>query len=224
VRGALDKLAASGAVKRVGSEKDKGYLHTDAYDRLAERMTALVKTQAAARAFRPLTPPAELRAAFTRLTDGPVFEAVLADLVNRRLLVQNEAGIGLPGGEPARGQKERELVDRVEAAFRKAGFAVPLEEDVQRKLGINLGPFREIMRSLIAGGKLVRVDPKVTYHAETLQAARQMVLTHLERHQSLTIAELRTKLGLSRKYAHAILEYFDKTGLTRRVEDRHVLN
>ena len=34
-------------------------------------------------------------------------------------------------------------------AFKKAGFASPLEEDIQRKLGINLNPFREIMRSLV---------------------------------------------------------------------------
>lgn len=113
-------------------------------------------------------------------------------------------------------------MDRVETAFKKAGFASPLEEDIRRKLGINLGPYREIMRSLIEDKKLVRLDPKVTYHQATVQAAREMLLAHLARHQSITIAELRTKLGLSRKYAHAILEYFDKTGLTRRVEDRHV--
>ncbi len=107
-------------------------------------------------------------------------------------------------------------------AFKKAGFASPLEDDIQRKLGINLGPFREIMRSLVDEQKLVRLDPKVTYHQATVEAAKDMVLAHLARHQSITIAELRTKLGLSRKYAHAILEYFDKTGLTRRVEDRHV--
>jgi hypothetical protein len=35
--------------------------------------------------------------------------------------------------------------------------------------------------------------------------------------------EARARLNLSRKYAQAILEYFDKTGLTKRVEDRHVL-
>ena len=223
VRGPLAGLAAAGKIKRFGADKDEAYLHAGAYGELAERLTCLVKKQAETRAYRPLTPVAELRARFQKLTDGAAFEAVLADLVVRNVLSQKEAGVGLPGSGPSRSQKEQELVDRVETAFKKAGFASPLEEDVQRKLGINLGPFREIMRSLIEEDNLVRLDPKVTYHQATLQAAKELVLSHLAHHQSITIAELRTILGLSRKYAHAILEYFDKIGLTRRVEDRHVL-
>ena len=222
VRGPLAGLAAAGKIKRLGADKDGAYLHPTAYGELAERMMSLVKKNAESHAYRPLTPAAELRARLQKLTDDAAFAAVLADLVNRKVLVQKDSGIGLPGAGPARSRKEQELVDRVETAFRRAGFASPLEEDIQRQLGINLGPFREIMRSLIDEKKIIRLDPKVTYHQATLEAARELVLAHLARHQSITIAELRTKLGLSRKYAHAILEYFDKTDLTRRVEDRHV--
>jgi len=224
VQGPLDGLTAAEKIRRFGADKDEAYLHASAYGELAKRITSLVKKNAETHAYRPLTPVAELRAQFHKLTDAAAFAAVLTDLVSRNVLSQKDAGVGLPGTGPARSQKDQDLVDRVETAFRKAGFASPLEEDIQRKLGVNLGPFREILRSLIEEKKLVRLDPKVTYHQATVQAAREMVLAHLARHQSITIAELRTKLGLSRKYAHAILEYFDKIGLTRRVEDRHVLN
>ena len=40
---------------------------------------------------------------------------------------------------------------------------------------------------------------------------------------SVALPELRDWLTLSREYARAILEYFYRTGLTKRVEDRHVL-
>ncbi len=222
VRTPLAALAAAGKIKRFGADKDEAYLHANAHAELAARLTSLVKKQAETRAFRPLTPVAELRARFQKLTEEAAFAAVLGDLVGRKVLIQKDAAVGLPGTGPARSPKEQELADRVETAFRKAGFASPLEEDLQRQLGINLNPFREIMRSLVDENKLVRLDPKVTYHQATVEAAKDMVLAHLARRQSITIAELRTKLGLSRKYAHAILEYFDKTGLTRRVDDRHV--
>jgi selenocysteine-specific elongation factor len=48
-------------------------------------------------------------------------------------------------------------------------------------------------------------------------------MDHIRENQSITIAELRDKLKLSRKYTQAILEYFDNIGLTRRKEDRHVI-
>ncbi len=222
IRQPLDRLAAAGKARRFREDRDEAYIHAGAWARLAERMTALVKRRAETRPYSPLTPAAELRAQLQRLTDGAAFAAILADLLDRRVFFQKDAGVALAGTGPVRGPKEQELMDRVETAFRKAGFASPLEEEVRRETGLNLNPFREIMKALIDEKKLVRLDPKVTYHEATVRAARQMVLAHLERQAAITIAELRTKLGLSRKYAHAILEYFDKTGLTRRVEDRHV--
>jgi selenocysteine-specific elongation factor len=62
----------------------------------------------------------------------------------------------------------------------------------------------------------------VTYHRDALDAAREAVAGLIERHGSVSIAELRDRLGLSRKYAQAILEHFDRTGFTKRVGDRHV--
>jgi selenocysteine-specific elongation factor len=83
--------------------------------------------------------------------------------------------------------------------------------------------FNPILNGLLRSGALVRLAPKVTYHKETLESARTAVAGLIERHGSVTIAELRDRLNLSRKYAQAILEYFDRTGYTKRVEDRHVL-
>jgi selenocysteine-specific elongation factor len=82
--------------------------------------------------------------------------------------------------------------------------------------------FKNLVDGLARDGRIVRLAPKVTYHREALEAARQAVLGLIERRGSVTIAELRDRLSLSRKYAQAILEYFDRTGLTKRVEDRHV--
>jgi selenocysteine-specific elongation factor len=223
IRAALDGLLETGRIKKLGTEKVEAYLHARDYVRLGEKLISIVQKHAESHAFRALMPVAEFRAQSQKITDALAAEAILGDLLSQKALVQKDAGIGLAGHEAKLSQKDQELVDRVERAFKKAGFASPLEEDIRRECSLNLKPFREIMKTLIDEKKLVRLDAKVTYHGEALEAAREMVLAHLRRHKSITIAELRTKLGLSRKYAHAILEYFDKIGLTRRVEDRHVL-
>ncbi len=76
---------------------------------------------------------------------------------------------------------------------------------------------------MIGQDKLVRLNNRVTYHKDILQDAQKIVMDHIRENQSITIAELRDKLKLSRKYTQAILEYFDNIGLTRRKEDRHVI-
>ena len=82
--------------------------------------------------------------------------------------------------------------------------------------------FNPVLSGLLRSGELVRLAPKVVYHRETVEAARAAVAGLIERRGCVTIAELRDRLELSRKYAQAILEYFDKTGFTKRMDDRHV--
>ena len=49
------------------------------------------------------------------------------------------------------------------------------------------------------------------------------VIAICERDGSATIAGIRDELGTSRKYAQAILEHLDRTKVTRRDGDTHVL-
>jgi selenocysteine-specific elongation factor len=199
------------------------YLHTTVYASLTEGLVAGVKAYFEANPFRPTMPYSDVRAAFLNKGDAPTLKLVLDELVGQGVFFRKEAEIGLSGREARVDPVEQELRGRVESSFRNARFAVPLEDDVRSKLGLNPSSFDRILNGLVREGRLVRLAPKVTYHRETLETARKNVAALAELRGSVTIAELRDKLGLSRKYAQAILEYFDGTGFTRRVEDRHVL-
>ena len=69
----------------------------------------------------------------------------------------------------------------------------------------------------------MRLSDKVVYHRDAVEKARRVVLQYLDKYPSITVAELRDVLQLSRKYATAILEYFDNIGLTKRDKDVHIL-
>jgi selenocysteine-specific elongation factor len=167
-------------------------------------------------------PYSDLRSEFLAASDAPALRHVLDDLVAKNVLFRREAGVGLAGRETKRDPVEEELRGRVENVFRSARFSAPLEDEVRLKLGLNPSVFNPILNGLIRSGALVRLAPKVTYHREALNAARDAVAGLIERRGSVSIAELRDRLGLSRKYAQAILEHFDRTGFTKRVGDRHV--
>lgn len=115
------------------------------------------------------------------------------------------------------------MADKVETVFRRAGFEPPLEDDVLRELRLPLNQFRKIMGALAQQGKLVRLDPKVTMHRDAFEKARTSVLQFLRLRKSITIAEAKDILKVSRKYACAVLEYLDRIQVTRRSGDTHVL-
>ena len=215
-------LLAEGRLVAVIPEKPVKYLHAGIRDRLADGLVASVRAYFASNPFRETVPYSDLRSEFLASSDAPTLKHILDDLVAKNVLFRREAGVGLAGRETKRDPVEEELRGRVENVFRSARFSAPLEDEVRLKLGMNPSVFNPILNGLVRSGALVRLAPKVTYHRDTVDAARDAVAGLIERHGSVSIAELRDRLGLSRKYAQAILEHFDRTGFTKRVGDRHV--
>ncbi len=222
VADAVAGLLAAGRLVAVVTEQPERYLHADVRDRLADGLVASARAYFESNPFRPLMPYSDLRAEFLVSSDAPTLKFLLDGLVAGKVLTRAEAGVGLVGREAKEDPVAAGLRGRVESVFRDARFAAPLEEEARTKLGLNPSAFNPVVNGLVKAGTLIRLAPKVTYHRDTVEAARVAVAGLLERRGSVTIAELRDRLVLSRKYAQAILEYFDRTGFTRRVEDRHV--
>jgi selenocysteine-specific elongation factor len=78
-------------------------------------------------------------------------------------------------------------------------------------------------RALEAAGEAVRVGKNLHFHPHALAELETKVLAIIERDGEATIAGLRDELGTSRKYAQALLEHLDRTKVTLRRGDAHVL-
>jgi selenocysteine-specific elongation factor len=222
VADAAAALLAEGRLVAVVTEKPAKYLHAGIRDRLADGLVASVRAFFKANPSRETIPFSNVRAEFLAQSDAPTLKHVLDELVARKVLFRRDTEVGLVGRETKLDPVEEELRRRVEGVFRGARFSAPLEDEVRAKLGLNPSVFNPVLNGLIRSGALVRLAPKVTYHRETLDEARAAVAGLIERHGSVSIAELRDRLDLSRKYAQAILEHFDRTGFTKRVGDRHL--
>jgi selenocysteine-specific elongation factor len=224
VEDSVKELLAETRLVVIGRDKPETYLHNSVYAGLKEKVEAEVRKYFQANPERPLMPYSDVRAEFLKLGDAQTLKLIVDDLCQANVLFRKEAQVGLVGHEARMKPADQQIAARIEGAFRSARLAPPLEEEVQRKLALNPSVFKNILDSLIREGKIVRLAAKVTYHREALDEAREAALGLITCRGSVTIAELRDRLNLSRKYAQAILEYFDKTGLTKRIEDRHVLN
>jgi selenocysteine-specific elongation factor len=224
VEESVRELLAEARLVKIGPEEIGTYLHQSVYAGLRDRVADKVRKYFKANPDRPLMPYSDIRAEFLKHGDAQTLKLVVDDLCRASVLFRKEAEIGLVGHEARMKSADQQIAMRIEGAFRSTGLASPLEEEVQRKLALTPSLFKHILDSLIRDGKIVRLGAKVTYHRDALDGAREAALGLIARHGSVTIAEIRDKLNLSRKYAQAILEYLDKTGLTKRVEDKHVLN
>jgi selenocysteine-specific elongation factor len=76
---------------------------------------------------------------------------------------------------------------------------------------------------LVEQGRAVRAGRELAFTAEAFEQARAATVELAGTAGAVTLAQLRDRLGISRKYAQALLEALDAHGITRRVGDERVL-
>ena len=81
---------------------------------------------------------------------------------------------------------------------------------------------RTITRLFLAA--LLSFVPAAALFAQTaVESARTHLIDHLQKNPEITAAAFRDILGASRKFAIALLDYFDHSGVTTRVGDARKL-
>ena len=78
------------------------------------------------------------------------------------------------------------------------------------------------LAALVEQGRAVRAGRDLAFTTEAFEQARAATV-ELAAAGSVTLAQLRDRLGISRKYAQGLLEALDAHGVTRRVGDERVL-
>ncbi|MEA2396564.1 MAG: selenocysteine-specific elongation factor [Thermoleophilaceae bacterium] len=111
----------------------------------------------------------------------------------------------------------------VAALLRSDGGAPRAHADLAVAAGLDLGETEARLVLLERAGQAVRVGRNLHFHAEPLAELEARVVAICQRDGQTTIAALRDELGSSRKLAQAVLEHLDRTRVTRRDGDVHVL-
>jgi selenocysteine-specific elongation factor len=219
----LESLEETQEIVKIGGQKEAKYLHRSHFRELENKLKSDVQMYLDKNPHRLAMPYEELRSMFLEMTDNMTFKTVVDGLEKEGALKRKNSDVSLVGYESKLQPRDQEILQRIEQDFKRGGFASPIEEELRQKVGLNPKEFKNLMHNLLERGVLVRLSDKVVYHRDAIEKARRIVLQYLEKYPSITVAELRDLLQLSRKYATAILEYFDKIGLTKRDKDVHIL-
>jgi selenocysteine-specific elongation factor len=87
-----------------------------------------------------------------------------------------------------------------------------------------IGPDDErAVAHLVETGRAVRASRDLAFTLDAISTAQAAVVEVASAGGSITLAQLRDRLGISRKFAQALLEALDARGVTRRVGDERIL-
>ncbi len=98
-------------------------------------------------------------------------------------------------------------------------FTPPSLQEAMRQSGAG----EELVRALVQRGDIVRVSDDVAFTEGAFDSAVAMVKEIIAVSGSVTVAQLRDRMGASRRPVLALLEYLDAQRVTRRVGDSRLL-
>lgn len=150
---------------------------------------------------------------------GRLFDTVLADLIRSGQAVEGRGFVWLSGHSAVRSESDERTRRALLDALEKGGFSPPGLDELRRVS--NPDSVSRMLQSLVDDGLVVQAAD-LRFTASTVEAARRTVLEMLQGGQEVTVASLRDRLGTSRRYALALMEYLDAQRVTRRVGDRRV--
>ena len=197
-------------------ETKLGYIHKKKYDEVLEKLKKLLGDYHNRYKLKVGIPKIEVLSKF-KISQKEMLE--LLDL----FILNNE--IRLEGNLVAEkdfvvnyDKKQLAEKERIEKALLNGGFTPPSVKELTN----GEKPKVELLESLI-DNTIVRLDADLVLHEKVFEDAVQKVENHFKTNDQIGLAEFRDMTGSSRKYSMAILEYMDKIGITRRLENYRVL-
>jgi selenocysteine-specific elongation factor len=151
-----------------------------------------------------------------RLTPGKpaAFDRLVSDLVAENRLVDAQRTLRLPAFEVRLNPAERTSADRWLAAIDETPFSPPPPD------AFGISP--ATLQVLLERDELVTITEQIALTPEALQTVETDVLRTIDTDGRITLSSYRDRFDTSRKYAQAMLEYFDRRRITRRVGDDRV--
>lgn len=140
--------------------------------------------------------------------------AFLQELMsNSGQLMVRDGSFDLPDRRVALSDEQQALVDALLSRLRDQGVRPDTDAAFDG----------DLLEYLEAQGLIVRLKGGVNLERQTFDDMVAETRTLLEAQERATLAEVRDRLGTSRKIAQAFLEHLDTTRVTRRVGDARVL-
>ena len=219
LRASLGELQRSGALLAVDRE---WYIQRDAGDRLRSETLGLLEAFHREKPLRGGISREELRSRAGNAQER-VFAQLLTALEAEGAVRSERDQVRLASHAIRLSPEQQRVVDGVEAEFRRAGPAPPSPEEALGRAGVPGDAEHELFQLLVADGRLVRVKESLYFHAGALHDIQAKLVAHLRQQREIGPADMKDLLGVSRKYAIPLMEYFDAQRVTVRQGERRVL-
>jgi selenocysteine-specific elongation factor len=152
-----------------------------------------------------------------------LWRALVEALAAERRLHVNGPWLQLPGHTASLSADDEALLGRLQPLIAAGGFDPPWVRELALAVREPEPRVRAVLRKQLAQGGAFQVVRDLFYDRGRVAELAAIAAACTREPDGLNAARFRDRIGLGRKRAIQILEFFDRVGYTRRVRDSHVL-
>jgi len=120
-------------------------------------------------------------------------------------------------------EKQQKIYESIKEIFLTGKFSPPDTNELESMYAKEKPVFKQVLDNMISAGDLVLLTPQILIHTEFYEKGKAIFIEEVSKNGEITLAQFRDKLETSRKYAMALLEYFDRKKISKKVGDVRVL-
>jgi len=157
--------------------------------------------------------------------DAPaaLWRAMIARLQQEQRLLARGAWLHLPQHHVTLSAADQALADKLRPLILAGRFDPPWVRDLASTVREREERVRAVLRKLVGHGDVYQVVRDLYYDRGAIAELAAILGACHREHGAVHAARFRDSVGLGRKRAIQILEFFDRVGHTRRIRDTHVL-
>ncbi|MDT8447526.1 MAG: selenocysteine-specific translation elongation factor [bacterium] len=148
---------------------------------------------------------------------------LLAWALRQNLLAKTDNFYHLGHFKGGLSKAQQSLLDRALNQLAETAPAVPGLFHLAEALQVEREPLFKTLKYAEKQGHTVQIDEDLFYRTADLETLKEILRSHMAQSKSITVIQFKELVGLSRKNAIALLEFFDQQRFTFRTGDQRVL-
>jgi selenocysteine-specific elongation factor len=165
----------------------------------------------------------ELRTTLGGFINPKLFSKAMKDLEDEGKIVAAKENVRIEDHSVNLKDDEIQLREEITGIYMNAALTPPLTKELMEKFPGNKKAVVDILNVMLRTNVLIKVNEDLYFYREILDRLKEDYRALLTKDGKASPATFKEMTGLSRKFIIPLMEYFDKTKLTIRVENYRML-
>ncbi len=216
----LRSLATSGQVVLVKHDNRLSAVHQTLWDEYCQRITTSLSAYHSQFPLKLGPNREELKNKSVRILEPVLYNALLAYLEKAEQIIMDGAAVRTANHSIQFSADEKSIRDQIEATLKEADFAnMPDSNALATLLKTDQKQINAMLKALQDLALVIVLEGGLVLHINTVEKVKNKLRQALQQNGQIKVAEFRDLIGSNRRYALALLSYFDAVGFTQRRED-----